>query len=210
MLRRELKLTLPVIAMTAGVLASERNRCVEAGITDFIPKPVVVEEMMAVILRNLPGAQGGAGADSAPAQPGQAAPADGGNAGAMPPSPAAAEDIPLFSMDGLMRVMGKDPKGREVMFRMVRNALADGMQPMDAADQALREGRGGDAAQVFHSLRGAIGVLGAKRLIGATMAAESAIAEQRTADLPALFASVRSVLQDTLRQATEWLEQEDQ
>jgi CheY-like chemotaxis protein len=43
-----------VIAMTAGVLASERERCMSAGITDFIAKPVVVEEMMEVINRHLP------------------------------------------------------------------------------------------------------------------------------------------------------------
>ena len=40
--------------MTAGVLASERERCMTAGITDFIAKPVVVEEMMEVITRHLP------------------------------------------------------------------------------------------------------------------------------------------------------------
>ncbi|TFW17355.1 response regulator, partial [Duganella callida] len=53
-LRQDLQLTLPIIAMTAGVLESERERSREAGITDFIPKPIEVDEMMAVLRRHLP------------------------------------------------------------------------------------------------------------------------------------------------------------
>ncbi|SFU43905.1 response regulator [Pseudoduganella namucuonensis] len=200
-LRRELKLTLPVIAMTAGVLASERDRCVEAGISDFIAKPVVVEEMLAVIERHLP-AHGKAGAAGAVPE---AAPVS-------PPAPATVAPVgaePVFSMDSLMRVMGKDPKGRAVMFKMVRGALAGGMQPANEVDQAVREGRLVDAAKILHGLRGAIGVLGAKRLIRATLSAEEAIAAQRDAELPALVAEVRAVLELTLREATDWLERED-
>jgi len=52
-IRGELGLTLPVIAMTAGVLESERERCIAAGISDFIAKPVVIEDMLAVIERQL-------------------------------------------------------------------------------------------------------------------------------------------------------------
>eukprot|EP01034_Spumella_vulgaris_P027004 gene27004-33660_t len=201
-LRREFKLTLPIIAMTAGVLASERDRCVEAGITDFIPKPVVVEEMMAVIQRHLPGER------SREALPALTAPA-AAPAAAMTSSDGLAAAEPLFNMDSLVRVMGKDPKGRQVMFKMVRGALEGGMQPMDEADRALREGRAGDAAQVLHSMRGAIGVLGAKRLIRATLEAESAISQQRTGELPARFAEVRGVLEATLREAADWLERTD-
>jgi CheY-like chemotaxis protein len=52
-LRQELGLSLPIIAMTAGVLESERERSRESGITDFIPKPIEVDEMLAVLRRHL-------------------------------------------------------------------------------------------------------------------------------------------------------------
>jgi CheY-like chemotaxis protein len=188
--RDELKLDLPVIAMTAGVLASERHRCTEAGISDFIAKPVVIEEMMAVIERNLP-AKAGAAPLSAPA-PAEQAPSE-----------------QVFSMDSLMRVMGKDQKGRAVMFKMVRGALEGGLQPLDDADAALRDGRPGEAARILHSLRGAVGVLGAKRLVKATLDAESAIRVGNPANLPPMLAAVRAELEQVLAQGRRWLEQED-
>ncbi|WUR13252.1 response regulator [[Empedobacter] haloabium] len=189
-LRKELKLRLPVIAMTAGVLASERDRCVEAGITDFIAKPVVVEEMMAVIERHLPATRRSTTAPAPVAPPPPADPAE-----------------PVFNMDSLMRVMGRDPKGRALMCRMVQGALEGGMQPVDAADRALAEGRPQDASKIFHSLRGAIGVLGAKRLIRATMEAEMAIGERPAGELAPYFAAVRQELALVLEAGREWLEQ---
>jgi signal transduction histidine kinase/CheY-like chemotaxis protein/integral membrane sensor domain MASE1 len=54
LIRSELKLTLPVLAMTAGVMASEREQCIASGMNDFIAKPIDVEEMLRTILRHLP------------------------------------------------------------------------------------------------------------------------------------------------------------
>jgi PAS domain S-box-containing protein len=42
---------LPVIAFTAGVLQEERQKALDAGVNDFLPKPVNLEEMVAVLLR---------------------------------------------------------------------------------------------------------------------------------------------------------------
>ena len=52
-IREDLGLDLPVIAMTAGVLADERAGCLAAGMVDFIPKPVDFEVMLAIIQRHL-------------------------------------------------------------------------------------------------------------------------------------------------------------
>lgn len=192
-IRDELKLDLPVIAMTAGVLASERHRCTEAGISDFIAKPVVIEEMMAVIERNVPRTTASAQAAN--------------DAYAAPPDQVPADQV--FSMESLMRVMGKDQKGRAVMFQMVRGALDGGMRPMDDADAALCAGRYGDASRILHSLRGAVGVLGAKRLVKATLDAELAIRAGNHDNLPGMLAAVRAELQQVLAHGRRWLEQED-
>ncbi len=51
-IRTELGLqTLPVIALTAGVLAEQREQARAAGCSDFVAKPVDLEELVAVVLR---------------------------------------------------------------------------------------------------------------------------------------------------------------
>jgi CheY-like chemotaxis protein/HPt (histidine-containing phosphotransfer) domain-containing protein len=43
--------TLPIIAMTAHVMESDRQHCFQAGMNDYIPKPIDPEECIAVISR---------------------------------------------------------------------------------------------------------------------------------------------------------------
>ncbi len=49
--------TLPIIAVTGKVMSGERQRCLDAGATDYVPKPVDTAELVAVVgpwLRGLP------------------------------------------------------------------------------------------------------------------------------------------------------------
>jgi len=55
-IRKELGLPLPVLAMTAGVMESEREQCLACGMNDFIAKPIDVDDMLRAIVRNLPNA----------------------------------------------------------------------------------------------------------------------------------------------------------
>jgi len=211
-LRQELKLTLPIVAMTAGVLEAERERSVTVGVTAFIPKPIEVEEMLAVLLRHLPKKTAAAPVPAPAALPPPARPPAAVRLVAAPvPAPAAGtvpgagSEADIFNVDKLMRVMGKDAKGRAVMLKMVRGAIEGGMAPADEAGTAIAEGRLRDAARQFHGLRGAVGVLGARRLIQATMDAEDAIVKEDGAAIAAGYQAVRTELQATLHQAGAWL-----
>ncbi len=55
-IRQELGLAVPIIAMSAGVLSFERAQCSEAGMDDFIAKPLDVAQMLACLVRYLPAA----------------------------------------------------------------------------------------------------------------------------------------------------------
>jgi PAS domain S-box-containing protein len=52
-IRQRLGLTLPVLAMTAGVTESEQRLCLDAGMNDFIAKPIEIEQLFGTLAKYL-------------------------------------------------------------------------------------------------------------------------------------------------------------
>jgi len=52
-IRKELGLSVPIVALTASTLNEESHRCIDAGMNDFIIKPFKEEEMVQVLMRNI-------------------------------------------------------------------------------------------------------------------------------------------------------------
>jgi PAS domain S-box-containing protein len=196
-IRGELKLTdLPVIAVTAGVLREEQQRTREAGCNDLLPKPVELEELVAVLT---------AWVRPAPALV-MATPC---------PSPPEAELAALPAREIIPLIPGIDPErlallaGGDAAFfrRLLRGFVADvtGVPREIRAD--LAQGAHDAAANHLHRLRGAAANLGALELADSARQLEDILREDNALS-PAVgdrFAQFTERLSALLQAAAPWL-----
>ncbi|MCG2586324.1 CHASE domain-containing protein [Massilia sp. TS11] len=184
LIRSELKLTLPVLAMTAGVLAAEQAQCIASGMNDFIAKPIEMDMMLAAIARNLPAKAGAVSLQPVSTR------SEGG----------------VFEVRALFELSKDNPAQREMFLSLVARLVEKGPADVRAAHAAWRDGRGDEAARSLHALRGSIGTLGARRFAAASMEVEQAIRSGATGNIDALFARAESEISETAEAARAWLD----
>ncbi len=144
----------PVIAMTAGVLREDRDRCLAAGMDDFVAKPIKVEVLEPTMARYL--TAGGAPPPSVPRQ-----------STAQHEVPAAAAGAPQDGLDvtrlELLRQL--DPDGTSGLLSVIVTAfLDDAPIRLDALRAAVAAGGGPPLTQAAHQLKGSAANLGATRV----------------------------------------------
>ncbi len=204
-LRQQLGLRMPILAMSAGVLDTERSKCLECGMDGFIPKPVDYTQMLSAVASHLAAARG-QGADPAAGQaPGQAAPAS-----AAAPAPAAddADQQPgVFAVRKLLAVIGHSPQ-RENIVALVGRVVRQSQGEFDTAQARWQAGDQAGAASALHALRGGVGSLGARNFADATLALEQALGSGDDDAVRARFAQAQAALTATLQAAARWLQQE--
>ena len=153
LIRGELKLALPVLAMTAGVMEAERERCIASGMNDFIAKPIDPEKMFAIICKHLP-AQSAITQERVPAVAGMAEDAIPGDVD----DPHQIEQVSY--LDQLYEMVKNNPAHSEQMLDVMRRISEHGPASMEQAHLAWIDGRRDDVLRIFHSMRGSVGTLG--------------------------------------------------
>jgi PAS domain S-box-containing protein len=189
LIRHELRLAVPILAMTAGVLEYEREQCIAAGMNDFIGKPIDVEQLLETILRHLP--------DSSPEAP----PA---------PMRAGVERSGVFNVTTLLAASeGKPTRVRDTA-DMIRKVTDNGVERLAQVRLALHAGRTDYAVQLLHTMRGVIGTLGAQRFVHTALALEVALLDGNAEPgaLAALLFGAEQEFAATLSAARTWLNEQ--
>ncbi|HEU5158267.1 MAG TPA: response regulator [Streptosporangiaceae bacterium] len=164
----------PVIAMTAGALAENRDRCIAAGMDDFIPKPVSQDAVATVLCRWVPCGRETAGGAAEPARQDTTA-APGTPNGPAPPAPPSAPSVPA---DGehvqpacasirqrMEELRSGDPDAdREAFTRIATMFITREGADIEELAAAIERRDADQIRQCAHRIKGAAGNIGATAL----------------------------------------------
>ena len=150
-----------IIALTAHALKGDRERCLEAGMDEYVTKPLKLDELLRTIIRV--SQSPGRSATSSPARQSAAAPAQTATA-------------PLAFDELLQRCMGN----REFALKLITKFEIQATKDIEKLGAAIAAGDASSVARVAHSLKGAAANLSAAPV--QTLAARLE-AQGRTGDL---------------------------
>ncbi len=177
---------LPIIAMTAGVMAEDIDRAVSSGINDYVPKPINVKELIQCLLKWIkPGTRQIPEAFLAKRNQREAA-----------NQTSLGEDFPGISVQsGLARVAGNQP----FYLNMLGKFLADFKDIIPRIQKALDENDKELAQRLSHTLKGVAGNIAATAVQSAAEHVEHAIRDDRTAAIPKLLAALDNALAPVIK-----------
>jgi CheY-like chemotaxis protein/signal transduction histidine kinase len=175
---------LPIIAWTAHALPEDRARCLEAGMSDYLPKPVALDRLYATVARWTGGPASVAGA------------ADEGT-----PERIDATDQPPLDAASAVRFLGDD---EPLYHRLLATFAAEHEGDAGRIRAAIAAGRRAEAREATHALKGLAATLGMAPL--ARVAASIELSLRAGSAVPdAVLDALHERLAEALAAAADWL-----
>ena len=157
---------IPIIAMTAHAMKGDREACLEAGMDDYISKPVNPQELLEVIEKWLMKGENNLRTfDNVP-----------------PPelqTKGVKEAVPIDVDEALDRAMGN----RELLEMLLNEFVQKAPEKIESIETAIRQGDADSVAKQAHSLKGASASLSAKGISAMALSLEKVGRENRLADV---------------------------
>ncbi|NTV43867.1 MAG: response regulator, partial [Syntrophobacteraceae bacterium] len=167
---------IPIVALTAHAAKSDRDRCLEAGMDDYLTKPLDPEELAKTLQKWLKGTGRSCRQETELA--------DRGKAGD--------EQWVIIDYPSLLeRCMGK----RDLAERLVQMFLKNTQDNLQELESAVQKNDAASTAEIAHSIKGAAGSVSAMTMWEVSAQLEAMGREKNLVEAPALVGQLREHLQ---------------
>ncbi|MCG8617762.1 MAG: response regulator [Desulfobacterales bacterium] len=174
----------PIVAMTAHAMVGEREKCLQAGMDDYIPKPIDPANLYAKLVKWI-----------SPRDPGQEPAVQESSAPECIDETCLPDSLPGIDMEtGLLRVGQNRSLYKELLINF-REKYTDAGKVLAKELGAMDHETAG---RTIHTIKGLAGNLGANELYKASVDLETGILQQQTQELPPLLNGFKARLETVI------------